>query len=169
MIACFFIKVGTCAPAPKRRLGACGTRKGRVCYEQLRGARPRRRRQAHSHPKYGSKPGPLPWNFLSPSSVHESPAPASPLRNTTEPVAFSVSSPPPPCGCEANQHKKGRVSKTGRSEHRYFSPFPDILRPFSRLARSRACLFHRALPLWLGPGHQASGHAQKRCECGIPI
>ena len=28
--------MGTCAPAPKRRLGACGTRKGRVCYEQLR-------------------------------------------------------------------------------------------------------------------------------------
>jgi len=84
VIACFFIKVGTCAPAPKRRLGACGTRKGRVCYEQLRGARPRRRRQAHSHPLYGSGKPP---GIMTPSSVHESPAPPSPRSKKTEPVA----------------------------------------------------------------------------------
>ena len=107
MIACFFIKVGTCAPAPKRRLGACGTRKGRVCYEQLRGARPRRRRQAHSHPLYGSGKPP---GIMTPSSVHESPAPPSPRSLSTEPVAVSVSSPPPPCG-----RKRGRAGWGGRT------------------------------------------------------
>ena len=67
---------------------------------------------AHSHPLYGSKGKPLygSSNFLTPSSVHESPVPASPVRNATEPVAVSVSSSPPPCG-----RKRGRERWGGRT------------------------------------------------------
>ena len=156
MIACFFIKVGTCAPAPKRRLGACGTRKGRVCYEQLRDARPRRRRRAHSHPLYGSKPGPLPWNFLSPSSVHESPAPALPSSLPRWASVVSCNS----CVKRTIEKRRVHMSKTGRSKHRYFSPFPDILRSFlASLALS--CLRRTLPPAWGRHSWCPEAHAQK--------
>ena len=70
-------------------------------YRQLRDARaPRRRRLAHSHPEYVE---PSLSVFLTPSSVHESPAPAPPWSLVTVPVAVSVSSSGPPCG-----RKRGR-------------------------------------------------------------
>ena len=96
----FFLHVGCVCPgseaAPRRRTrergGECAINSFEV--HGLVDVR----RQAHSHPKYGSEFEPLPSAFLIPSTAHESLAPSPPHILSTEPVAVSVSLPPPPCG-----------------------------------------------------------------------
>ena len=76
---------------------------------RLRGARPRRRRRAQGGCSHPANFEPSLAVFVTPSSVHESPAPPSPRSLMTEPVAVSVSAPPPPCG-----RKRGRERCQGR-------------------------------------------------------
>ena len=76
-------------------------------YRQLRDARaPRRRRLAHSHPEYVE---PSLSVFLTPSSVHESPAPPSPRSLMTEPVAVSVAA--------ARERRDRAGRRHGEGEH----------------------------------------------------